>query len=145
MGSDEDKQEKRGFKVEDRRRFSDTGEARSDAAERPSDTARPAPAVESAPTAAPELSEHEDAPFEITFSTFVLSLSTQALAHLGEIPNPLDNRAAVDLGAAKQLIDILGILQSKTTGNLDKTESGLLESVLYDLRIRYVERVRGRS
>jgi hypothetical protein len=49
---------------------------------------------------------------------------------------------AVDLGAAKQLIDILGILKDKTKGNLDATEAGLLDNMLYDLRLRYVERVR---
>jgi hypothetical protein len=81
----------------------------------------------------------------LTFSTFVLSLSTQALIHLGEIPNPADRRLATDLLAAQQLIDILGILKEKTIGNLDSSESGLLDGVLYDLRLKYVERVRNRS
>jgi len=147
MGNDEEKQDKRGFKVEDRRRFSDSGDARPAPVESVSgDVARPAAATtEPAVTATAEPQEREDAPLEINFSTFVLSLSTQALAHLGEIPDPIDNRAVVDLGAAKQLIDILGILEDKTKGNLDKTEHGLLESVLYDLRIRYVERARDHS
>ncbi len=79
---------------------------------------------------------------DLNFSTFIISLSTQALAHLGEIPNPIDRQLAVDLGAAKQLIDILGILKDKTKGNLDKPETDLLDGLLYDLRIRYVERVR---
>ena len=67
------------------------------------------------------------------------------LAHLGEIENPIDRRMTIDLGAAKQLIDILGILKDKTKGNLDASEAGLLDNMLYDLRLRYVERVRSRS
>jgi hypothetical protein len=75
----------------------------------------------------------------VTFSTFLLGLSTQALLHLGEIPNPASGQVETDLIAAKQVIDILGILETKTRGNLDQAEQGLVESVLYDLRIRYVE------
>src|SRR5690349_10801443 len=111
----EEDEEKRGFKVEDRRRFSETGEAREESA-RPDP---PPPQVEETP-ASPLAAETAtgDAHFpELSFSTFVLSLSTQALAHLGEIPNPIDNTTTRDLPAAKQLIDILGILQEKTKGN----------------------------
>ncbi|OFV89813.1 MAG: hypothetical protein A3J75_03555 [Acidobacteria bacterium RBG_16_68_9] len=80
----------------------------------------------------------------MNFSTFVLSLSTQALAHLGEIPHPVEGTTTVDLNAARQLIDILGLLREKTRGNLDKTEESLLQNILYDLRMRYVERSRSR-
>ena len=78
-----------------------------------------------------------DAP--VTFSTFLLGLSTQALLHLGEIPNPVSGQVETDLIAAQQVIDILGILEAKTRGNLDQAEQGLVESILYDLRIRYVD------
>jgi hypothetical protein len=78
-----------------------------------------------------------DAP--VTFSTFLLGLSTQALLHLGEIPNPTSGQIERDLVAAQQVIDILGMLQGKTAGNLDETEAGLLEAVLYDLRMKFVE------
>jgi hypothetical protein len=145
MSNQEDKQEKRGFKVEDRRRFSDTGEARSEA---PSESPeRPAshgdsPAETAAPPPQPQ---QQEAALPLNFSTFILGLSTQALVHLGEIPNPIDNQLGTDLPAAKQMIDILGILQEKTKGNLDNSESGLLDTILYDLRLKYVERVRGRS
>jgi len=145
MSNDEAQHDKRGFKVEDRRRFSETGEARTEqraeTPERPS-TQEEKPAVAAA-AAAPKARDASVLP--LTFSTFVLSLSTQALVHLGEIPNPADNRLATDLLAAKQMIDILGILKEKTNGNLDSSESGLLDSVLYDLRLKYVERVRNRS
>lgn len=144
MSNEEERQEKRGFKVEDRRRFSETGEVRPG---QPPEPVEPpaAPADKPAATAASAASapnEREAAALPLTFSTFVLSLSTEALAHLGEIPNPFDNRVAIDLMAAKQMIDILGLLKEKTKGNLDSSESGLLDSVLYDLRLKYVERVR---
>src|SRR5512139_2067348 len=148
MSKEEQKEEKRAFKVEDRRRFLDTGEARPDT---PTETAAPTGTREESPAAAPGAaasptpSAGREGTLPLNFGTFVLSLSTQALAHLGEIPNPLDNHVAVDLVAAKQMIDILGILKEKTKGNLDSSESGLLDTVLYDLRLKYVERVRGRS
>jgi hypothetical protein len=144
MSSEEDKQEKRGFKVEDRRRFSDSGEARPEAPSAPERPAGPGdkPAEAASP---PPQSGQQEAALPLNFSTFILSLSTQALVHLGEIPNPIDNKVATELLSAKHMIDILGILKEKTKGNLDSSESGLLDTVLYDLRLKYVERVRGRS
>jgi len=141
MSNEEAQQGKRGFKVEDRRRFSETGEARPVQSAEPPEPP-PAPAEPAAAGASATPQPDDAAPLPLTFSTFVLSLSTQALVHLGEIPNPGDNQLATDLPSAKQMIDILGILKEKTNGNLDKSESGLLDSVLYDLRLRYVERVR---
>ena len=81
-------------------------------------------------------------PGPVNFSTFVIGLSTQALLHLGEIANPMTNAVERDLEAAKHVIDILGILQEKTRNNLDAGEETLLSSVLYDLRMRYVDLVR---
>jgi len=145
MSTDDEKQEKRGFKVEDRRRFSESGEARPagrDSTPPESSATAGAPAAGHDAGAAAQPPRPEPPPLDLNFSTFVISLSTQALAHLGEIQNPIDRSMAVDLGAAKQLIDILGILKDKTKGNLDATEAGLLDNMLYDLRLRYVERVR---
>lgn len=140
MGSEERDSDK-PFKVQDRRRFSATGEARAEgdapAAEPPPDApqAPPADAV-----AAAEAAAHSGEPAELSFATFVISLSTQALALLGEIPDPVQGRTTVDLEGARQFIDILGILQEKTRGNLDAREGALLEGALYDLRMKYVER-----
>ena len=120
----------RSFKVEDRRRFSETGDPR-----------RPPPPP-AAPPAAPEAPPATDEPAELTFLTFVLGLSTEALAYLGEMPHPLTRQVQADLRAAKHFIDILGLLQEKTRGNLDPGEADLLERMLYDLRIKYVERAR---
>ncbi len=150
MSNDETKQEKRGFKVEDRRRFSESGETRPERGDSTPPESSAAGTVGGGPpghgradqSAAAEPPHPEPLLTDLNFSTFVISLSTQALAHLGEIENPIDRSMAVDLGAAKQLIDILGILKDKTKGNLDATEAGLLDNMLYDLRLRYVERVR---
>jgi hypothetical protein len=158
---DEEEQQNRGFKVQDRRRFVDTepGTERPDRDdERAPDTAPPPDAGAPGPGAtssasAPPLGGHDadpaaagaEAPFgEMSFSTFVMGLTTQALMHLGEIPDPVEQRVAHDLPAAKQMIDLLGILRDKTKGNLDAAEEQILGEVLYDLRMRYVEVARGR-
>ena len=73
------------------------------------------------------------------FSTFVLSLGSSAMVNLGQVPPPDGEKAAVDLPAAKQIIDILGVLEEKTRGNLDDSEEKLLKSLLYELRIHYVD------
>jgi len=142
MSTDEENQEKRGFKVEDRRRFSESGEVRPEAAPGSPTEHGPADAAPVEDRSAAESRPAAEPSVDLNFSTFVISLSTQALAHLGEIENPIDRSLATDLGAAKQLIDILGILKDKTNGNLDAAEASLLDNMLYDLRLRYVERAR---
>ncbi len=79
---------------------------------------------------------------ELNFSAFVFSLSTSALIYLGEMPNPVTNKKEEDFDLAKQNIDILSILAEKTKGNLDQNEERLLASLLYDLRMKYVEKVK---
>lgn len=130
-----DEQEKSGgFRVTDRRRFTESGAER--------DAAAPDSASPEASGGAEPFGSHEP-PAAVTFSTFVLGLSTQALLLLGEIPDPQTGKQDRDLVEAKQVIDILGLLKAKTLNNLEQSEEGLLDSVLYDLRIRYVELVRG--
>jgi len=73
------------------------------------------------------------------FSTFVLSLGSSAMVNLGKVQPPEGMASAVDLAAAKQIIDILGILEEKTKGNLTDSEAKLLGSLLYDLRVQYVD------
>ena len=60
------------------------------------------------------------------------------MIHLGEIPDPSGEKSA-DLALAKQTIDIIAMLQEKTKGNLDAAEDNLLQSLLYDLRVKYVD------
>jgi len=76
----------------------------------------------------------------IDFSTFILSLSTSALFHLGLIPDTQSGKPGErNLPLARQTIDILEILATKTRGNLDPEEAKLLESLLYEIRMRFVE------
>lgn len=76
---------------------------------------------------------------ELTFSTFIFSLNSSALVHLGVINEPSTNRSMKDLVLAKQTIDILGILEEKTRGNLTGDEEKLLKNILHDLRLMYVK------
>jgi hypothetical protein len=72
----------------------------------------------------------------------VIGLSTQALMHLGEMANPLSGKVEPDVPVAKQMIDIVGMLREKTRGNLNASEDRLMEDVLFDLRMKYVEAVK---
>ncbi len=167
MAKDDEQQESRGFKVQDRRRFVDTEEHRDEATEDEATekdargesvaagdasfaagdeaaahghgATSSAGAASATPGVGPEHVGDAAAFGEMSFSTFVMGLTTQALMHLGEIPDPVDQRVMHDLPAAKQMIDLLGILRDKTKGNLDAAEEQLLGEVLYDLRMRYVE------
>lgn len=76
----------------------------------------------------------------IDFSTLVVSLSQTALVHLGDATHPdAGEKHERDIALARQTIDLLGILQEKTKGNLTGDEERLLDQVLYDLRMRFVE------
>jgi hypothetical protein len=78
---------------------------------------------------------------EVNFSTFIFSLNTSALVHLGEIPEFGSGEIKKDLTLAQHTIDTLAMLREKTAGNLVEDEKGLLEHVLYDLRMRYVKAI----
>jgi hypothetical protein len=74
-----------------------------------------------------------------SFAGFVISLTTTAAVHFGDYPDPVTGETkAPNLEAARQMIDILAMLEVKTRGNLSAQERSLLEQVLYDLRMRYV-------
>lgn len=143
-----DEEREKGFAVRDKRLF-----AREGAEERPekedkkeekkeeekksaefAQTQRPQEHVEREPES------REEAPLpEMNFSNFIFSLSTSALIQLGEIPDPVTNKPNKNLPMAKQTIDILGMLQDKTRGNLTADEESLIKNILYDLRMRYVK------
>jgi hypothetical protein len=76
---------------------------------------------------------------DVTFSAFIMSLNTSALYHLGEIADPATGKKERDLTLAKHAIDTLKLLQEKTSGNLTAEEKGLLEDILFDLKLRYVK------
>ncbi len=74
----------------------------------------------------------------ITFETFVLSLGTATLVALGEVENPVSGKKEKNLVSAKQHIDILEMLMTKTSGNLTEQEKKLMEAILYETRMKYV-------
>ena len=76
---------------------------------------------------------------EINFSSFLLSISSSALLHLGEIADPQSGEKKKDLALAKQSVDIIALLKEKTKGNITEEEGKLLEHLLYDLRMRFVQ------
>jgi hypothetical protein len=113
-----------GFKVNDRRGAYD-------------DAKPPAASVPAAAGGAAEDTAGMLPP--VDFHTFILSLGSSALLHLGELEHPEAGSARQDLSMAKHTIDILAMLEEKTKGNLSPAEDKLMESLLYDLRLRYVE------
>ena len=82
--------------------------------------------------------QKDDMP-EIDFGVFVMSLASSVLVHLGEIAHPDAPGRAANLPLAKQTVDILGMLREKTRGNLTQEEAQLLDNLLYDLRMKYVD------
>lgn len=79
-------------------------------------------------------------PLELDFSTFILSLTSSAFYHLGDAADPHTGEKTVNLPAVKQTIDMLIMLQKKTKGNLDTDETKLLEQLIYELQMRYLEK-----
>lgn len=77
---------------------------------------------------------------ELSFTAFVLSLASTAAIHFGDLPDPLTGeRSEPNLDGAAQMIEILSLLDEKTRGNLTAEERQILEQVLYELRLRFVE------
>lgn len=75
----------------------------------------------------------------VTFSSFVISLASSAMVHLGETPDPSTGTKAIDLAMARHSIDLLGLLDDKTEGNLTEEEGKLLTSLLAELRTKFVD------
>lgn len=130
-------EEDQGFRVTDKRLFSETGEPRPDAAEPPQEK-KSEPPPEARPTEAAGAGPEEREAGMIDFPSYVLSYYTQGLVLLGEVPNPYTQKKEEDAEAARHTIDILALLQEKTRGNLTVEEGQLLESVLYELRLKYM-------
>jgi len=80
---------------------------------------------------------------QLSWSAFVLGLASTALIHLGEAAHPESGGISVDLQAARESIDVLDLLREKTRGNLTADEEQLFNSVLADLRVRYVKQAGG--
>jgi hypothetical protein len=82
----------------------------------------------------------------LSFTTFVLSLAGSAAIHFGDLADPASgDRMEPNLEGASQMIEILSLLEEKTRGNLTAEERQVLEQVLYELRVRFVEVSDGRK
>jgi hypothetical protein len=81
---------------------------------------------------------------DLSFTAFVISLASSAAIHFGDLPDPTSGqRAQINLEGASQMIEILALLEEKTRGNLTAEERQVLEQVLYELRMRFVEASNG--
>ena len=122
----EDELEGEGFVIKDKRSSQLSEE----------DAAATDKQAESTPGEAPP--QQEQAPFQIDFATFVMSLSQSAFYQLGEVPDPLTGQTELNLPAVHQTIDMLIMLKEKTNGNLTPEEAKLLEQMIYELQMKYV-------
>ncbi len=77
-------------------------------------------------------------PFKIDFSTFIMSLTSSAFYHLGDIADPETGKTETNLPAVQQTIDMLIMLKAKTAGNLNEEEGKLLEQLVYELQMKFV-------
>lgn len=93
----------------------------------------------------PPSSEETFAPPAANFSFFITTLAMQATIALGDAQNPADGKKEESLPQAKFLIDTLGMLQEKTKNNLAAEENSMLEGILYELRMRYVQKTEDRK
>jgi hypothetical protein len=134
---DNGKKEK-GFVIKDKRIFDESGEARAEDLKK-EETAGDKKSEKKSLEKDDQARTQEDYFPEVTFSSFVLSLSTTVMYHLGDFPDPATNKAEKNLAAAKQTIDMLNMIKIKTAGNLNTDEKELLEGILYELMIRYVK------
>ena len=86
--------------------------------------------------------EKETEPFQIDFSAFIMSLTSSAFYHLGDMPDPSTGKKEVNLPAVQQTIDMLIMLREKTKGNLKEDENKLLEQLIYELQVKYVAKTK---
>ena len=158
MSSEREQEPGKGFKVVDRRRFTEQGDERDSPDIRP--PAPTLPPVAAAPAEAPAANDkvkpaaqmagkgeaakakpeaEEDDTGGLTLTMFLQSLTQQALMQLGLIPWPHTRQRELQLDQARDTIDVLSLLRSKTKGNLTDEEEQLFETIMYELRMSYVE------
>ena len=131
------------FKIQDRRKFTETGDLRDDSNEstspqEPSNEASSQKSEEQNKSDVPINDQSNSSP-KMDFPTLILSLTSTAIFQMGLAPNPATNKTEKNIVAAKQTIDILEILQEKTKGNLDAEESKLLNHCVHDLKMNYLK------
>jgi hypothetical protein len=127
------------FKIVDKRTFSEDGTRREEEREKekPGDAATSPLAADAAQTESFSDEYQDEGP--AGFDTLVSYLSTTAMFQLGLLPGPAGERIPVDLTNSRRTIDLLEVLQEKTQGNLTAEEAKILEDVLFELRLTFVE------
>ena len=138
----EEEKTDKGFVIKDKRIFDESGETREEELKK-EDTITHAKTDEEPPEKNGKEKTQEEYFPEVTFSSFVFSLSTTVMYHFGDFPDPITKKTEKNLAAAKQTIDMLNMLKNKTMGNLDDNEKELLEGILYELMMRYVKEKAG--
>ena len=130
------KEEEQGFVIRDKRGRGEEPAA-SESSHRAAAASSPDPEQEA-------YHSHEPHP-PVTFASFVFSLSTSALMLMGEQLDPRQGKIPVNLPQAKEIIDILSVLETKTKGNLNQEEQAMLTDMLYALRMKYVDLASGKK
>ncbi len=121
-------EQEEGFVVRDRRGGSGEAAAKGSG---PSESSKPVASSESD-------AAHQAPAFPVTFSSFVISLGSSSLMLMGEKLDPQQQAVPVNLPQAKEIIDLLSVLEEKTKGNLTSEEQTVLRDMLYALRMKYV-------
>lgn len=134
--------EDKGYKVEDRRFLHKSEEEKARIKEEEAARQEAGAAAQEAFKESTREAPGEMPLPEITFASFLISLSSSAFIHLGDIPDPVTGETKKDLSLAKQTIDLLGLLREKTRNNLQEDEERLFDHLLYDLRMRFVKETR---
>ena len=141
-------EDNKDFKVEDKRSY--VRDESGDFVKRKNESPETQPSSgEEPPQEKPQESpgkEEQQIPLpELNFPTFILSLHTSGLVHLGELPDPHAPEAQRDpnLSLAKQTIDLVAMLKEKTKGNLNDHETQLIDQVLFELRMKFVQAKKG--
>ena len=129
--SDKDKAEGEGFVIKDSR----SSQLSEEEAESHDQQKKETPAEEN------QGSEPQQ-PFQIDFSTFIMSLTSSAFYHLGDIADPETGKTETNLPAVHQTIDMLTMLREKTKNNLNAEENKLLEQLIYELQMKYVAKTK---
>ena len=129
--SEDDKAEGEGFVIKDSR-----------ASQLSEEEAENQDSQESSNPARAETGQQPQQPFQIDFSTFIMSLTSSAFYHLGDIADPETGKTETNLPAVHQTIDMLTMLREKTKGNLNEEENKLLEQLIYELQMKYVAKTK---
>jgi hypothetical protein len=130
--------DKKDFVIKDKRMFAEGDEDQPSKEE----TKKPLDEATSEKTESTKAQEKERTDYqlpEINFATFIFSLNHSVLVHLGVMDDPSTGEKVKNLPLAKQTIDILGMLEEKTKGNLVEDEEKMLKNILYDLRMIYIK------